>query len=96
MKKTGVTNLKARLSQFLAVVKAGDEVLVTERGVPIARLVPLPVREESEAGWEVLERAGLIRRPVRRLDEGFWALPRPADPNGSVRADLIAEREGGW
>lgn len=96
MKTTGVADLKARLSLYLAAVKSGDEVLVTERGVPVARIVPLPSRDTVGMGWVDLERAGLIRRPTRRLDEVFWALPRPADPEGSVRADLIAEREGGW
>jgi prevent-host-death family protein len=96
MKTTGVADLKARLSQYLAAVKAGDEVLVTERGNPVARIVPLPTRDAAETGWEDLERAGLIRRPARRLDASFWALPRPADPDGSVRAALIAEREEGW
>jgi antitoxin (DNA-binding transcriptional repressor) of toxin-antitoxin stability system len=69
---------------------------VTERGAPIARIVPLRSRDAATAGWEELERAGLIRRPTRRLDESFWALPRPADPEGSVLAALLAEREEGW
>ena len=43
-----------------------------------------------------LERAGLIRRPERRLDDRFWRLARPADPEGRVRAILIAERGQGW
>jgi hypothetical protein len=47
------------------------------------------------ADLEALVRAGLIRRPTRRLDERFWALPRPEDPEGWVRAALIAERESG-
>jgi prevent-host-death family protein len=96
MTTTGIADLKARLSEYLARVKAGDEVLVTDRGTPIARIVPLAARESAGAGWEELERAGLIRRPTRRLDEAFWALPRPADPEGWVRAALIAERESGW
>ena len=96
MKKTGVAELKARLSHCLAAVKAGDEVLVTERGIPVAQIVPLPTPDAAGAGWEDLERAGLIRRLARRLDESFWALPRPPDPDGAMRATLIAKREEGW
>ena len=96
MTTTGIADLKARLSEYLAKVKAGDEVLVTDRGTPIARIVPLTHPETAGAGWEDLERAGLIRRPTRRLDESFWARLRPADPEGRVRAALIAEREDGW
>lgn len=96
MTAIGIADLKARLSEYLARVKAGDEVLITDRGTPIARIVPLADRDNAGAGWEELERAGLIRRPARRLDEAFWALPRPADPEGWVRATLMAERETGW
>lgn len=97
MTTTGIADLKARLSEYLARVRAGDEVLVTDRGTPIARIVPLTGRGESAgAGWEELERAGLIRRPRSRLTESFWTRPKPADPEGAVRAALIAEREGGW
>jgi prevent-host-death family protein len=96
MTTTGIAELKARLSEYLAKVKAGDEVLITDRGHPIARIVPLAPQEAAEAGLEELERAGLIRRPERRLDPDFWSLPRPADPEGRVRAALAAEREESW
>lgn len=96
MTTAGIADLKARLSEYLARVKAGDEVLVTDRGTPIARIVPLPRPDSAGADWEELERAGLIRRPDRRLDQRFWSLPRPADPEGRVLAALIAEREEGW
>lgn len=38
--KTGVAELKARLSQYLRVVKEGREVVVHDRDQPIARIVP--------------------------------------------------------
>jgi prevent-host-death family protein len=41
MKRAKVSELKARLSSYLAEVKKGDEVIVCERTVPIARLVPI-------------------------------------------------------
>lgn len=96
MAVAGIADLKARLSEYLAKVRAGEEVLVTDRGTPIARIMPLPAPDSAGGGWEELERAGLIRRPDRRLDERFWSLPRPVDPEGRVRASLIAEREEGW
>ena len=40
MKKASVSQLKTSLSAYLLGVKNGEEVLVTERGRPIARLVP--------------------------------------------------------
>jgi len=44
MKTVTVTKLKASLSEVLRQVKAGEEVLVSERGRPIARLMPAGAR----------------------------------------------------
>ena len=41
MKTTPVAQLKATLSEQLARVKAGEEIVVTERGRPIAKIVPI-------------------------------------------------------
>ena len=40
MQTTTVSRLKMSLSTYLRQVKAGEEVVITERGRPIARLVP--------------------------------------------------------
>ena len=37
----GIRELKARLSVYMQQVKAGATVVITERGKPIARIVPL-------------------------------------------------------
>lgn len=96
MKTAGVAEVKARLSEYLTAVKAGEEVLVTERGVPIARITSLPPSMASTAGLEELEKAGLLRRPSRALPRDFLKRRRPEDPQGKVRAALMAEREEGW
>jgi prevent-host-death family protein len=41
MKRAKVSELKARLSAYLAEVRAGEEVLVCDRSTPIARLTPV-------------------------------------------------------
>ena len=46
MTRAKVSELKARLSAYLAEVRAGGEVLVCDRTTPIARLVP--VNEERD------------------------------------------------
>jgi prevent-host-death family protein len=96
MKTAGVAEIKARLSEYLAAVEAGEEVLVTKRGVPVARLAPLSPETAPNAHLERLEKAGLLRRPTRKLDASFWKLPRPKDPEGAVLKALLAEREEGW
>ena len=88
--------LKSRLSEFLAAVKAGEEVSVTERGRPIARIVPISPADQEDRRLEELERMGLLKRPVRALDASFWRLARGTDAGASVRAALAAEREETW
>lgn len=40
MKKVGVAELKARLSQYLRVVRRGQSITVLDRDTPIAQIVP--------------------------------------------------------
>lgn len=97
MQTTGVAELKASLSEFLARVKAGDEVLITERGRPIARIIPVE-STSLEEGVQQLIHKGVVRPPRKRMDESFLEelLARvPADPDGAVLAALLAERREG-
>ncbi len=96
MKTTAVADLKASLSRYLARVKAGEEVLVTERGKPIAKIVPL-TREDTDLPSHLLEleRAGVLRLGSGKLPKGFWKAPRPKDPKGRALKSLLAEREEG-
>ena len=71
----GIAELKALLSETLARVKRGEEVLVTEHGRPIARLLPLSSASPAAATQELV-RGGQIKAPEKPLDETFWQLPR--------------------
>ena len=94
MRTTGVTELKASLSEALARVKAGEEILVTEHGRPIAKIVPLP-SAAPEAATDELVRAGILRAPEGVLDDEFWRLPRPVDAGGLSLRALLDERRSG-
>ncbi|MBI3767369.1 MAG: type II toxin-antitoxin system prevent-host-death family antitoxin [Deltaproteobacteria bacterium] len=96
MKTAAVAELKARLSRYLSRVKAGEEILVTERNVPIARLVPVAGTLEGLEGLRDLERQGLVRLSTGTLPKGFWKLPRDRDPRALVRRAVTKERGEGW
>lgn len=96
MKRVPITELKARLSEHLEAVKAGEEIMVTDRGRPIARLSPIALQEQPDARIEQLIRMGLARPPIAPLPPGFWDLPRPEDPEGLALKALLEEREEGW
>jgi prevent-host-death family protein len=99
MKAAKVSELKAGLSKYLARVKRGEQVLITERGRPVAKLVPLPSRPPGiEADeWDRLlemERQGRVTIPEQvGLTPEFWEMPRGDDPGGTVVQQLIADRK---
>jgi prevent-host-death family protein len=97
MKSAPVAKLKASLSEYLARVKAGEEVIVTERGKPIAKIVPLGA-DQVDVPPHLLEkaRAGLIRLGSGKLPKGFWKMPRPVVPRGAAVKAVLEERESGW
>ena len=47
MERIGVRELRQNASRYLARVKQGESIEVTERGVPIAVLSPVPAKESS-------------------------------------------------
>jgi prevent-host-death family protein len=51
-KTTGSVNiatLKAQLAKYLRLVKAGEEIVVTEHQTPVARIVPFDANEPLES-----------------------------------------------
>ena len=96
MKTAAVSELKALLSKYLSKVKAGEEVVVTDRGKPIAKIVPIKRAEmEVPPHLLMLERAGLARIGKSSLPARFWSLPRPRDKKGLALKALLSEREEG-
>jgi prevent-host-death family protein len=95
MKIAAVSELKAKLSDYLNQVKAGGEVLITDRGRPVARLVPVPRSKVTRESMTEMEREGLIKLGSGRLPKEFWSLHRSGDPQGLVLKALLEERERG-
>jgi prevent-host-death family protein len=95
MKTAAVSELKARLSKYLNWVKAGEEVLITDRGNPVARLMPISRVRTRRDTIASMEKRGLIRLGSGKLPKDFWMIPRPKDSKGSVLRALLEEREKG-
>ena len=93
MRRAGISELKARLSEYLDRVKAGEEVLVTERGRVIARISPVEGAERDESRLAQLVRRGLVRPPRRTEPIDFSRFDRPADPEGLALRAILEERE---
>ena len=94
MATASISEAKAKLSALLERVKAGESITITDRGNPVAQIVPLI--ELDDAQWEArvrkLEREGLITRPRKKLDPG-WLSSRPLPKSRkSVLEALLEER----
>ena len=90
-----VAEVKARLSEYLRQVKSGAEVVVTERGVPVARLVPLESDERRGTRAERLLRAGVLRPPQAPRRKLGMPRRRPG-AGGALLEALLAERDEGY
>ena len=69
MSTVGVKELKNRLTQYLRRAKHGEEVVVTERGRPIALIHPIQAAEHAvslEARLARLAAQGRLTLPTRK------------------------------
>ena len=95
MRRVGLKVLKDHLSEYVRAAKAGETVVITDRGEAVAKLIPAkPPQDES-----VIERGireGWIRPAVRGPD---WP-PKPTPVEGytleQLLADLDEDRKDPW
>jgi len=95
MRRVSISELKAKLSEFIALVQSGEEVLVTDRGRPVARISGLRDEAGRSGRLQRLIRLGRVRQPVddSRFDRG--RVVRPSDPAGRALRALLEERRAG-
>jgi len=79
--KAEIRELKAQLSAYLRQVKAGGTVIITERGKPIGRIVP--IAQSTEAQLTALSQVGLIAWSGEKLS--------PLAPVVQTKGDRIAQ-----
>jgi len=92
----GIAELKSTLSRVLDRVKDGEVITVTDHGRPVAHLVPIVPSALPDADrLRELERRGVLRMGSEPLDDRFWQLPRPDDPEGASLQAVLDEREHG-
>ncbi len=95
MKTVNIADLKNQLSAYLQYVKNGGEIIVRDRNLPIARIVPLSLVDVSEEERQLVA-SGAMRLPERPIDwQEFWSLPAGhVSRNAAVRVVLDEREEG--
>jgi prevent-host-death family protein len=64
--KLGLREANQHFSKAIKAVRAGKEVVLTERGRPIAVIKPIKDEHESEAALKRLADEGLVTLPTRK------------------------------
>ena len=92
-KRVGIRDCKARFSEIVRRVRAGEVIEITDRGEPVAKIVPVErttsAGDPYEASIEALLEAGWIkeRPPARR-----YRLPPPIQlPPGVDAQKMLRE-----
>ncbi|HTR20852.1 MAG TPA: type II toxin-antitoxin system prevent-host-death family antitoxin [Gemmatimonadales bacterium] len=96
MKTESISNAKNRLSALIKRVQRGEPILITDRGVPVAKLVPVQLGAGVPDRIIALAQQGLARLPERVPDASWLDLPWPKVKPGPSVVDLLLEerREG--
>ena len=86
MRTVNIGELKNQLSGYLQYVKNGEEIVIRDRSVPVARI--LPFRHSS--GWEQEEQlvaSGALKMPEEEMDWNQFFLA----PAGNLSRDTAVE-----
>lgn len=84
--EAGIRELKRRLSAYMRRVKAGETIVITEYGKPVARLVP--IRESLIEEVETLVQSGIVAWSGQQLAK---RAPIASVRGGKGVAELLLE-----
>lgn len=89
--RMGLRDANQHFSKIVKAVKAGRQVILTDRGKPIAVVKPLHDGDSDEAWLSKLEAMGILRRATKR---GPMPLHRPVRIKGvPITKTLREERD---
>ena len=83
MKRATVRDLRNRYTSLLRWIRAGEEIVITQRGKPVARLVPESPEVAQQVDWSQSAAVGRDRSHARML-------------TAEESANLVHEAGGGW
>ena len=88
--RMGLREANHQFSKVIKAVKAGKEVVLTERGKPIAVIKSLEAKEDQEAIIRRLEAEGILRPALKRgpMPAPTW---KPVRIKGKPLSQTISE-----
>ncbi len=99
MRSVNIAELKNRLSTYIRFARAGEEIVIRDRNLPVAKLVPFEAGDATEHELRLIAEGKMTpaKRPwTPELVEEFLKMPIPT-PRGKTGTEmLLEEREEGW
>jgi prevent-host-death family protein len=93
MRSVNVAKLKNELSKYLRFAKNGEEVIIRDRNLPVAKLVPFSTQDADEHELKLVA-AGKMRLPEIELDlEALLKIPTGRVRGNRAIEALLADRE---
>ena len=93
MRTVNVAKLKNQLSKYLAFAKSGEDLVIRDRNLPVAKLVPFPA-EGADAEELKLVAAGKLRLPKAPLDvKCLLKIPTGTVKGNEAIQAIVAERD---
>ena len=90
--EASISKAKNQLSALIKRVQGGEPVVITDRGVPVAKLVPVRLGTGVPHRILGLAQQGLVRLPEETPETGWLDdLPWPTVAAGQSPVDLLLE-----
>lgn len=93
MRSVNVAVLKNQLSKYLGFARSGEEIVIRDRNLPLAKLIPFSAEDASEEEL-LLAASGKMRLPKDSADlEKLLKLPTGRTVGREVTRALLNERQ---
>lgn len=93
MRSVNVAELKNRLSAYLTFAKSGEVVVIRDRNLPVAKLIPFVAADASEEELALVA-DGAMRLPEKSLDlDRLWKMPRATVNGKAAQKAVLDERD---
>lgn len=100
MKSAQIGELKNKLSGYLREVRKGEEILVHDRNIPIAKIIPYVPDSIEEQQRILIATSQMTPRqstePREEFLKRFWAMPHPKVEGRKAIQAILDEREEGY
>jgi len=93
MRSVNVAELKNQLSKYLRFARGGEEIVIRDRSLPIAKLVPFTAEDASDEELELVA-AGKMRLPKAKVSlSQLLRIPTGTVSGNKAVEALLADRD---